>query len=626
MRITLLLLLLIFTAQIVLSAQNNLEVNSPKDENPLGEYLNEMDEIGRTLSGWHGAEPDVGSWFFSSYAMLILMNNGRSDLRPFPTLETLVPGLWGDLKYLTPRTLMELAGGALSYGDLMSISQDRPFGSLRTEEKFIIQVAGSSHLRMLQSTVGEQLFDTIVTAVIAGVNDPAEITNELSEQVSRLCGADLGLQFSRALSSGTWMDVELTKVRRRGDSTDVFLKQKGSWSFPCDVLMITGSGDSTVYNYALGQAMPLTVIGQDYTRIILDPDHKLAEYYRYNNKWPRIKGNIYVQPFVALPDWEFFRITISPGSWSDWDGNKRYSLKLNSGFGMDLWPAYPSDYRHRISLELNSYLPMDASHSWGGRLSYAHPLSREKRLFANFRMHTYTDWNGMSLGLTKYVGKQRFLIQGPKLRYQRLHIRYEQDQYADSLIWQKDQSISIIKASYTGLSLTRYGDRLYWNLRTATGRESLETFFLMKSQVDISGVFWNWLSGGLQIEAGSQSVGTPVPYQFTHDYAWQDNLAALPKFRGQSRITGQPKNYVGVSISGGYWVSWFQVKLFASSMIHDQAGISLSEASPHHAAGFGFEHKSLFTAGLYFPIWQSHPLEGEASLAWRYQWRLSWNL
>jgi len=47
---------------------------------------------------------------------------------------------------------------------------------------------------------------------------------------------------------------------------------------------------------------------------------------------------------------------------------------------------------------------------------------------------------------------------------------------------------------------------------------------------------------------------------------------------------------------------------------------------PHYAAGFGFEHKSFFTAGLYFPIWQSHPLEGEEPWAWRYQARLVWNL
>ena len=621
-----LLLLFILASQIALSAQDNPEITASPNANPLGEYLNELDEMGRTLSGWRGAGPDLGSWFFGSYAMLILRNNGRSDTKPFPTLEAMVPSLWSDFKYLTPRYLVELAGGTLSYGALMSIAQDRSFESMRAEEKFIIQVAGSSYLQMLQGTVGEQLFAEIISAMVSKVTYPTEITDELSAQVSYLCGAELGQQFSQALSSGTWMDVELKKVRQRGDSTDVYLKHRSTWSFPCDVLMISESGDSTYYTYALGQQDPLTVIRQNYARIVLDPDHKLVEYYRFNNKWPRIKDNVYLQPFAALPDWESYRVTVSPGSWSDWDGNKRYGLKLSSGFGVDLWPAYPSDYRHRVSLELNAHTPYDSLTSWGGRINYGHPLSRQDRLFGHLRLHTYQDWSGFSVGLTKYIGKQRFLIQGPKLKYQRLNLAFEQDSYADSLTWQRHQDIGVLKFSYTGLSLTRYGDRLYLYLRTAVGAGPDGNFSLVKSQIDLSGVFWNWLVGGVHVAAGSQSQTTPDPYQFTHSYAWQDNLAALPKFRGQSRISYQIHNYVGMSVSAGYWLSWFQVKLFASSMINDNGNISLSEASPRYAAGFGFEHKSLFTAGLYFPIWQSHPLEGEQSLAWRYQWRVTWNL
>ena len=68
------------------------------------------------------------------------------------------------------------------------------------------------------------------------------------------------------------------------------------------------------------------------------------------------------------------------------------------------------------------------------------------------------------------------------------------------------------------------------------------------------------------------------------------------------------------------------MKMFASSMIADQVDVPLSKAKPHYAFGFGIEHKSFFTVGLYFPIWQSHPIDGETPWAWRYQWRLTWNL
>jgi hypothetical protein len=61
-------------------------------------------------------------------------------------------------------------------------------------------------------------------------------------------------------------------------------------------------------------------------------------------------------------------------------------------------------------------------------------------------------------------------------------------------------------------------------------------------------------------------------------------------------------------------------------MIYDHDGLEMEKAVPYHAAGIGFEHKSFFTAGFYFPVWQSHPIEGEESWAWRYQWKLTWNL
>ncbi|MCF6238801.1 MAG: hypothetical protein L3J79_08335, partial [Candidatus Marinimicrobia bacterium] len=563
------LLLFMLVLPLALNAQVNLESSSQRGENPLGDYLDDMNEMGRTLSGWNGESTDTGSWFFGSYAMLVLRNNGHGDNQPFPGLEALVPSLWSDFKYLTPRYLVELAGGALSYGDLMAISQTRPYGSLRTEEKFIIQVAGFRYLRMLQGTIGEPLFGQVITATMAVVSEPEDITTELIRQVGLYQGSELGQQFGRALSSGTWMDVELEKPRKRGDSTEVYIRQKGDWAFPVDILIVSGSGDSTVYFYGLEQDSPLIVDSDDISRIIIDPDHKLAEFYRYNNKWPRIKDNIYLQPFAALPDWESYRITFTPNSWSDWDGNKRYGLKFSAGFGVDLWPAYPSDYRHRISLDINAHTPYDSTTSWGGRFSYGHPLSRQKRLFAQVRLHNYADWSGMSVGLTKYIGKQRFLIQGPKLMYQRLNLALERDHYADSLIWESTRSVRIIKASYTGLSLTRFGDRLYLYLRTALGSGPEGNFSMIKSQIDLSGVFWNWLAGGLQIAAGSQTLTTPGPYQFTQSYAWQDNLAALPRFRGQSEITDQPSNYFGLSVSGGYWVSWFQVKIFGSSMIFD---------------------------------------------------------
>jgi len=508
----------------------------------------------------------------------------------------------------------------------MSIKKELSFNKLRTEERFILGVAGFAYLRMLQGTIGDSLFGVVVKDAIQFSPNPSSITDELIKGMKTHCCEDLALQFEMALTSSCWSDVVLKSVKTKQDSTAIQIQHLGPWHFPVEVLVVSVGGDSTYYRYGLLQTTPLMISGVDVDEVVLDPHHLLAEYYRFNNRWPRLRNNIYLQPFGALPDWTNYRMTINPAIWSDWDDEKRVGIKLTSGFGVDLWPAYPSDYRHRISLEVNGHDPYNSEMNWGGRISYAHPVNLDKRLFSHLTAHTYDDWSGVSGGFTRYVGKQTFLIQGPRLTYQRVGMAVEYNQYADSLIWHKNQTISIIKASYSGLSLTRQGDRVYIRVKGASGKGSQGNFSIFKAQTDLSGVFWGWLVGGVQFEAGFQSETTPDPYQFTHNYAWQDGLAALPNFRGQTKLDKNTNEYMGLSLSGGYWLSGFQLKVFTSSMIVDMDKLGWGGVKPHYAAGFGFEHRSFFTAGLYFPLWQSHPLEGEEPWAWRAQWRLTWNL
>ncbi len=620
------LYLLFFCLALSLAAQVAPVDSSQSPAHPLEAYLNEIDEMGRTLSGWRGDSLDQGSWFFGSYAMLLLSNNGRGENAPYPGLEAAIPKLWSDFKYLTPRYLVELAGGALSNGNLMSIRDDQIFNKMKTEERFILVVAGFGYLRMLEGTIGDSLFTMVVNEAIQFSENPTFLTDELIKSMSNHCCLDLALQFEEALSCSRWSDVNLKGVKARQDSLEISIEHLGLWHFPVEVMVISTGGDSSRYNYGLNQTTPLVIPRVEVKKIILDPDHLLTEYYRYNNQWPRLRDNIHVQPFGALPDWTSYRMTINPNIWSDWDGDKRLGIKLTSGLGVDLWPAYPSDYRHRISMEVNAHEPYDSEISWGGRVSYGHPINLDKRLFSHLIAHTYDDWTGFSAGFTRYVGKQTFLIQGPRLTYQRVGLAFEYDHYADSLIWNTNQNIQILKGSYSGLSLTKQGDRIYFRISAASGNGPQGNFSIFKSQTDLSGVFWGWLVGGIQFETGFQSESTPDPYQFTHQYAWQDRLSAIPNFRGQTKLDEKTNEYMGLSLSGGYWMSGFQLKVFTSSMIVDMDEVGWDGVKPHYAAGFGFEHKSFFTAGLYFPLWQSHPLEGEDPWAWRYQTRLTWNL
>jgi len=605
-----------------------LSADAPVDApaHPLDLYLNEMDEMGRTLSGWRGDSLGGGSWFYGAYAMLLLNNNGRGENVPFQGLEDAVPELWSDVKYLSPRDLVELAGGALSNGDLMSITKDQIFEELKTEERFIQIVAGFGYLRMLQGTIGDSLFHHVVNDAIQASKHPVAITGELINSMAHHCCEALALQYEQALKSSSWSDVHLKKVAARSDSLELTIEHLGDWSFPVDVLVIGRDGDSTHYTYGLDQKSPLMIPKKVLDKVVLDPDRILVEYYRYNNQWPRLRDRVFIQPFAALPNWSEYRITVNPTYWKDWDQDTRLGIKFTSGLGVDLWPAYPSDYRHRTTMEIFGHNPYDQPRSWGGRISYGHPLKLHKRLFSNVNVHSYDDWTGVSVGVVRYVGKQTFLIQGPLLTYQRLSLKMEFDRYADAQVWQDQQRIQILKGAYSGLFLTNTGDRFYFLLRAASGDGPTGAFSIFKAQSDLTGVFWGWLVGGIRTVAGFQSTSTPSPYQFSSQYAWQDNLAAIPTFRGQVKLQNNTNEYLGLSVSGGYWLTGFQLKAFTSSMIVDMNALGWDQVVPRYAAGFGFEHRSFFTAGLYFPIWQSHPLEGEEPWAWRYQTRFTWNL
>jgi len=594
--------------------------------NPLEQYLKEINEMGRTLSKWDKGQKGQGSWFFGSYAMLLLSNNGRGENVPIPAFESVVPGLWKDFKYLTPRYLVELAGGALSHGDLMSIQEGQIYKELKAEERFILVVAGFGYLRMLQGTIGDSLFNVVVDEAVKKAPAPRFITAELTASMARHCCQSLAEQFEIALNSSRWCDVHLGRVDQSGDSLSLDISFLSSWRFPVEVLVIETSGDSSRYEYGLDRTQPLVVDGQDVEKVILDPDHLLTEYYRYNNQWPRLKDRVFLQPFGALPDWNNYRFTATPTWWSDWDGEKRLGIRINSGFGVDLWPAYPSDFRHRVSLEVNTHSPMDESVTWGSRLDYGHALDLERRMFSQIRLHYFDDWAGVSLGLTRYIGKQSFLVQGSRLTYQRVGLALEYDRYGDHRIWARQQEITILKASYSALSMTRQGNRFYLRATLASGEGPHGGFSIFKAQTDLSGVSWGWFVGGLQVVSGFQSQSTPSPYEFSHSPAWQDALAAVPVFRGQTKLLQNTNEYLGAGVSAGYWLSGIQLKLFTSSMIVDMDDIGWDAVKPHYAAGFGFEHNSIFTAGLYFPIWQSHPLEGEEPWAWRVQTRLTWNL
>jgi hypothetical protein len=591
--------------------------------------LDQLDALGQAVLGWRGDTTPRQTWLFGAVALYTRSDDVKD---PFPNFQRLVPGkIWPDLKNMSSYSLNELADGVLMHtGDMVAWRPTKSFSDLSSDQQMLAYLTGMRHLVMLESTIGDSVFWPMLRETAKRTRYTHNITDTLGVVLAERTNPVLANEFLKALASPDRSDLELRSVKEVNGSYSLEIHQNGAWSFPFEILAVTHDGDSLRFRQ-------VELVGTEFRflslkrikHIELDPDHHLVEIYRFNNHWPRIRGNWRIQPFWALPDWEVFKVVVSPVSWQDWGSQQRYGLRLNGGFGIDLMPVYPSDYRHRYSLEANSYGPMDQLESWGVRGSYQHPISWTYRLFLNATGHTYEDWQGYSVGVINYPGNQRYFIQGPDIRFRRLRLGTGYDAYQDRDTWEAPQRIRYARLDYTTFSLTDVGNRMNVRISGAYGRTNTrgeDDFILIRSKVDLSGVFASWLSGDIRIVTGYQSENMPLAYRFSDSHRWNSTLAWLPRFRGQPRYGDPVSKYLGVSFSTGYWFTWVQAKLFASTLLFSDGTDLLFDDRPRYAVGLGLEHSSFFTAGFYVPFWQSHPLPGEEPWGWRYEWKFEWNL
>lgn len=622
------LAILLLIATGLLCAQESDETLA----DPIEGSLDGLDALGQALLRWDDPEQIRETWLFGSIALYSRSSDvlGRGD--PFPNFQRIVPGnLWPDFKNMSYNSLNELADGVLMHsGDMVAWKPTGSFRELTTVQQLLAYLTGMRHLTMLQATLGDSLFWEILRETATRTDHAQNITDTLGIVLGEYRDPALAKEFLKALASPDRSDIELRSVRERNGSYTLDIRQLGAWDFPFDIMATTHDGDTLLFEQVDLVGTEFIFVSMKKVRHIeLDPSHHLVEVFRYNNHWPRIRGNWRIQPFWALPDWESFRVVATPVLWKDWGSEQRVGVKLSGGFGIDLMPAYPADYRHRYSLEANSFGPVDLQESWGLRAKYQHPISWTYRLFVNAGAHGYADWQGYSLSLVNYPGLQRYLIQGPEIRFRRLSLGGGYDAYQDRNTWEDPQRLRYLRLDYSTFSLTDVGNRMNVNINSAYGQSDLgqyADFFVLKTKVDLSGVFWNWLSGDFRLVSGLQSDAMPLPYRFTYEQRWNSSLAQLPRFRGQPRYADPVSKYLGLSFSTGYWFSWAQAKLFASGLLFNHGEDMLLEAQPRYAAGVGLEHKSFFTLGFYVPFWQSHPLEGEEPWAWRYEWKFEWNL
>ncbi len=599
---------------------------------PAAAFVANWDELGRAILRWEGEPADPASWLLGATGLYALQAGPSRSRNPLPALQRLTPALWSDTRNLTYDQLYTMADGILNQtGDMVAWRPGVPFASLSPEQQSLACVTGMRHLSMLAATLGDSTFWEVLRETRQRSGDMENATDVLLEVLRVRAGNTIADGFGVALASPDRTDLDLRSVRHKQNWYVLDIRRNGPWSFPFDIRAVTVDGDTLWFDN-------VSLLGNQFRfhsparvrSVVLDPHHDLVEIYRFNNHWPRLRGNVRIQPFYTLPSWETLSIAIKPSFWQDWKQEKHYGLKFVSGFGVNLMPIYPADYRHRLSLEFTAAGDLEQPEDWGVRADYQHPVSWSRRIFFKARVQAFEEREGAALTLIAYPGHQRYLIQGPNIRYRRLSTTFGGDRFAHDATWELTQRLQYLALGYNSLALTRSGNRLDLSYNAALGKRldppAASTFHVLKTRINLGGVFMHWLAGDLSLVAGEQSRRIPLPYRFTNSHAWNSSLAWLPRFRGQPLKEREVSQYLGLSFSTGYWYRWLEVKAFASTLFYGDGAGSLFSVGPSNAVGFGLEHRSFITAAMYFPLWQSDPPAGEDPWAFRVEWKLEWNL
>lgn len=638
-RILFLALVLIMSGSVWGQAVDTTQSQLFQRRYPLPEYVPDprkefadnislyLDALGRALVKHRTEDDTPTSWFYGAYALLQMDNSNENNQRPLGRIQDYIPFFWRDLRDITIDDLIRKVDAVLSHGVTVPLYRpERPFRVQAPEERLVNFFNGMRHLKMLRYTVGDSAFDIIVQNTDAsGVNGQA-LTDTLIQQVAMTATPGLAQAFFQALKTADRTDPYVEKVRHRGDSAWVYIKQAGAWNFPVTLRVVDVAGDTVDYRGVWPQDNPIKLPATArIKRVIVDPGEELVEIHRSNNFWPRFPQTVMVQPFWGVPSWEYYKVIVTPFSWQDWNEVKRYGLRVSGGLGIDLMPLYPSDYHHRWTVEVSAYDAVDEPEKWGLRMDYGNPVSWPRRLFIRAKVNLFQDYQKAELGLTKYVGRSRYPFQGFRLEYHRYTGSGGLLHYDNTAVWGDRLRVPYVSINATRFTLTESGHQLHYSGTILSGwdGESLwgAPFTLYRGQIVLGGLFGDWLRAEFSGVGGYERGAIPYPFEFTQSRGWVDGNARIPGLQGQATREDPAYAYMGTRISLGYWLGAFQPKVFASAMIYGDDRIPFEMAPLEKAAGIGLEHQSFFFLGVYFPLWRSHPQVGEDQWAFRYQWK-----
>jgi len=577
------------------------------------------------------ATPPTGgphSWLFGAWALSQLDPDSIQNVPLFPTWQKHIPHWRADLKYFSRLDVYELVDAVIKNLQPPALEdKSHPFANRTPAAQLFAFIQGHRYLRMLSHVTGEGV---VYQALLQSARThPDSCVEVFFTALAHFANPRISAAFRQAVSSPQPADVGIKKVKISSQRVIFYFTAGSPWVFPVDLELILQGGDTLRLKAVWPLPdQPLEIrLDKPLQAAVLDPDRVLIEYRRLDNRWPRWRRFVSWQPLFPLPDWERFPVALVPLLEEDEHYGWQYGVKIQGGLGINLLPVLPSDYAHHVLLRIRrspTGLP-HTSISW----NYNTPLSWSKLLFLGLSGVTHPDYEQQQITLIHYLDQITYPLQGLELSYRRLRLRLGQVTYRYEPLWGPRETISYSGIRYTRLTLLKSGNRLFLEERLLRGQSSLTApkgFYLWRQRVDLTGVFFGWLSGNLVLIGGAESNSVPEGFAFQMNSSERDEAARLPRFLGQPERLSVTRSYAGVYFSTGYWFAGWRLKWFISTLLFGKRYQDLGQTPPSQALGVGLEYQSFFVLGLYFPLWQSQPAPGEEEWALRVQWQFSWNL
>ncbi|NOZ03896.1 MAG: M1 family metallopeptidase [FCB group bacterium] len=576
---------------------------------------------------------EYGVWLYKQSKLN--EKNGRS-LKP----ELNLFDFWSDLRSMTTDDWIRLVHNVIGDQALPPVYQPGKQTDWESQAyAYSRYIVGNHALQMLQSSIGDSLMQAIIRTYTRENTWKTVNTETFISVVQRLAGKMIADNFRLALTTNIRPDIKITAVdvkknSRRQWLTTVKTAYEGDWLLPVDIRVITAAGD-TIFRKQIRLTQQKTLHFTTSTPVVsveLDPDKKMFDSNRYNNRWPR---RFTFQPIYGLPSWEVYKLYYRPRVIKDWQNNWRYGIRLSGGLGLNLMPFLPAFFQNTFDLDITFSTGL-VNHNWGGRFIYRTPLKSVDLTYWEFRASYEYPRNRQILSLITYLGKPSYYVANGRSAYKRLTTQLVRTEYSEAdsnSWWNKGQTLTInesfIRFFYSpdkrsvvhlsliaGQSLKRAKRDIFYRIASSLDYERHDLDRIILRLHGESGFVWD------------DRPSNTLRYQLRYvPRIWKEREDFIPLFRGFANVGENWWNsVVSLGMSAGWetnfmvwpmiYIDGAMVETTAKSIV-DRV-VALSRFDPLYlAVGLGLESQTLIEVGLYFPFWVSHPPNGEENFAFR---------